>query len=563
MTLRRLAALLLLLVLAGVPLAEPLIDLLQSPERFEAWSDPSRLLLLAANTVLLVAGTLVLAMPVGVTAAVLLFRTDLPLRRAVLFFVVLSLFVPLPLLTSAWQATLGAGGWLSTVWPDAAGRPWAEGLSPAIWIHALASLPWVVLINGLGLSWVEGDLEEDALLAVSPWLVLWRVTLPRSRGAIGAAALWVALQTAADITVTDMMQVRTFAEEIYTQFSMGGGATLARAVGVALPAVGFIWLLTIGLVPRLEKGLPPLQSLLTMPPRFALGWQRWPALAATLALVGLLIGVPVASLLWKAGIQGWPPAWSASYAANRVELALRLHGMMVLKSILLAAAVGLLAATVGLRLAWLSSEARWFALVILGILTITWALPGPVVGLGFKGAIQGALDLSGSRPDRPDLLANLLYYGPSPLPVVWVQTVRFLPCAIAVLWPVIRLLPQELRDCARADGLTAGQEFRWVVRPLARKGWLIAALAITALALGEISASKLVETPGSETFAQVVFDRMHYGVTNDVAALCLVLIGMVLLLGVVGVLAFIGVSFRRGRTNRSLLPSRPSEPPPR
>ena len=52
--------------------------------------------------------------------------------------------------------------------------------------------------------------------------------------------------------------------------------------------------------------------------------------------------------------------------------------------------------------------------------------------------------------------------------------------------------------------------------------------------LGEISASKLVETPGSETFAQVIFDRMHYGVTNDVAALCLVLLGAVILLGAFG-----------------------------
>ena len=60
MTFRRLAALVLLLLLAGVPLAEPLLELLRSPERFEAWSDSSRLLSLAANTTLLIAGTLAL-----------------------------------------------------------------------------------------------------------------------------------------------------------------------------------------------------------------------------------------------------------------------------------------------------------------------------------------------------------------------------------------------------------------------------------------------------------------------------------------------------------------------
>ena len=64
---------------------------------------------------------------------------------------------------------------------------------------------------------MERDLEEDALTAANRWRVLLRVTLRRSAAAIGAAALWVGLQTATEITITDMMQVRTYAEEVYTQ----------------------------------------------------------------------------------------------------------------------------------------------------------------------------------------------------------------------------------------------------------------------------------------------------------------------------------------------------------
>jgi iron(III) transport system permease protein len=538
MTLRRLAAAIVLALVAGVPLAEPFLDLLQRPERFEAWSDAARLLSLAENTLLLVAGTLILAMPAGVAAAVLLFRTDLPLRRLWLFVTVLALFVPLPLLTSAWQATLGTGGWLpAALWPYAEGRPWAEGLAPAIWIHALASLPWVIVMVGVGLCWVEGELEDDALLAANGWRVLWHVTLPRSRAAVGAAALWVALQTAAEITVTDMMQVRTFAEEVYTQLGMGGGPALARAVGVSLPFVGLTWLLIVWSVPRLEKRLPPLQTLLTPSRPFSLRWGRPPAAMAMLVCVSLLVGAPLGSLLWKAGLQGWPATWSAAYACDRIGTALRLHGLMVLESLVLAGLVGLVAARAALRLAWLGSGARWFAALVLGLLASAWSLPGPVVGIGFKAAIGHLLDCFGSNPGQPDLLATLLYYGPSPLPIAWVQVVRFLPCAVAMLWPVVRLVPAELRDSARADGLGPGQEYHHVVRPLTARAWWWTALAVAALAIGELSASKLVETPGSQTFSQVVFDRMHYGVTNDVAALCLVLFGMVFVLGlgVVGV----------------------------
>src|SRR5215469_7233238 len=109
MTLRRLAAVAVLILLAGVPLGEPFLDLLQRPERFEAWVDTARLISLATNTFFLIAGTLALAMPLGLVAAILLFRTNLPLRRLLLFVTVLAVFIPLTLLTSAWQATLGSG----------------------------------------------------------------------------------------------------------------------------------------------------------------------------------------------------------------------------------------------------------------------------------------------------------------------------------------------------------------------------------------------------------------------------------------------------------------------
>jgi ABC-type spermidine/putrescine transport system permease subunit II len=68
------------------------------------------------------------------------------------------------------------------------------------------------------------------------------------------------------------------------------------------------------------------------------------------------------------------------------------------------------------------------------------------------------------------------------------------------------------------------------------------------LSLGELSAGKLVDTPGSQTFAQVIFRRMHYGVTNDLAALCLVLLSVVLLGGVLVALgARLGVYRKRGQ----------------
>jgi len=99
------------------------------------------------------------------------------------------------------------------------------------------------------------------------------------------------------------------------------------------------------------------------------------------------------------------------------------------------------------------------------------------------------------------------------------------------MWPVLRLLPRDLRDAARVDGARPLQELWYIVIPLSAPACLMATFAVAVLSLGELSASKLVETPGSQTFAHEVFNQMHYGVTNDLAALCLVLLAAVVLGG--------------------------------
>ena len=57
------------------------------------------------------AGACAIALPLGVVLAVLLFKTDVPGRRAATLLVVGMLFVPLYLVTGAWDAGFGVQGW--------------------------------------------------------------------------------------------------------------------------------------------------------------------------------------------------------------------------------------------------------------------------------------------------------------------------------------------------------------------------------------------------------------------------------------------------------------------
>jgi iron(III) transport system permease protein len=540
----RLAILTVLVLLIGFPLFLPFLEALQSPDAFRALGDVPRLAGLAKNTILLIGGTLALALPTGIAGAMLLSRTDLPLRGLLRFLVILTLFVPLPLFASAWQASLGSGGFvvrylpaLSALWsPPAVGTApggwtaWGRGLNAAIWIHAVAALPWVILIVGQGLTWVERSLEEEALTLVAPWRVLLGVSLRRSLAAIGAAALWVALQTATEIVVTDMFQVRTFGEEVYTQYvipepdatdSSGRGAE-ARAVAVSLPSVLATWGLVLLAARAWERRLPPLDIFSTQPHVFSLGNWRWPTVLAMGVLVFLLVVIPAESLVWKLGLAGHPEHWSARAGLARLGLVIQVHSSLVGESLLVAFGSGAAIAALALIACWLSIGCRWMRTAVFVIAAAAWAVPGPVVGLGLIAVVKLVI-----ARDPSGVLARWLYHGPSPFPVAWAYLVRFFPCAVALLWPVVRLLPRDLREAAQTEGAAPLVELTRVVWPISWTAWLRASAAVGVLAIGELSASKLIAPAGSPTFTHEVFRQMHYGATGELAALCLVLLASV------------------------------------
>src|SRR5262245_48054476 len=160
----------------------------------------------------------------------------------------------------------------------------------------MAGLPWVAWIVSAGLRTADRGLEEDALLTGGPGLVFRRVLLPRAALAAAAAAGWVAVQAATEISVTDAMMVRTFAEEVYTQFVAAAGG-LAGAVAVTVPA----WVAAVlvgGWAARSAArafDAPPSEA--GRPPDLKLGPRTRRLTAAGVWLAaGLFAGLPLAAL---------------------------------------------------------------------------------------------------------------------------------------------------------------------------------------------------------------------------------------------------------------------------
>ena len=518
-------------VLAGlvaVPVLAPLAELARAPGGWAAWAEIGRIAGLAANTLALAAGAVLVAVPAGVAAAVVLDRLPPPGATGLRAAVAVGLFVPLPVYAVAWQTVLGS--WLPPLALDpgrVAWRPWGQGLLPAAWVHGTAALPWVIWIAGAVLRVSDPGLEEDAAVVGGSGAVVRLVILPRLALAAAAAATWAAVQAGTEIPVADAMMVRTFAEEVYTQL-VGAPAGVAGAVAVTVPA----WLVAVGVaglvggrvarrfaIASADAGRPrPLRVGAGV--RLATGLGVWFG-------AGLFAGLPLAALVWKAGGGGTGAGWSLGALTSELLTVARLHGATLAGGLAAAAVTGTVTAGLALLACRAADRSRWFTGLLLGLTAAAWLTPGPLVGLGLKEVINRlvdaedfALTAAGAAPDFPPV-RSALYDQPSPVPGMWAAAIRFFPLAVAVCWPAVRAVPRELSEAAALDGAGAWGEWRLVTWPLTRPAFARAAAAVGVLALGEVSAGKLVTPPHYRAYILELFNQMHYGAEATVAALCL------------------------------------------
>jgi ABC-type Fe3+ transport system permease subunit len=224
-------------------------------------------------------------------------------------------------------------------------------------------------------------------------------------------------------------------------------------------------------------------------------------------------------------------SWSALKAIERVVAApYEFRGEFWL-STSIGATAATAAVALALPLAWslrtrmvattartLTARRRFVVSTILLIaIALLLTIPGPLLGLG----IIRTLD----RPATSSLgfLGDLYDSNFAPW---FAQTLRALPIALLILLPALSSIPQPMLDAAATEGSGWwGQLFRIAIpQRLAAiaAAWLIA----LAIAVGELAATVLVMPPqrGATALSIQVFQLLHYGVDDRVAAICLFMV---------------------------------------
>ena len=202
----------------------------------------TRTLRLTANTIALIAAVTAAASVIGIAAAWLTERTDVPGRRLWRVLVALPLVIPSYVIALALLSAWGPSGLIAEA--TGFGMP-ALGGFPGAWLAlTIATYPFVYLVAAAALRRLDPALDDAARgLGASPRRVFRTIVLPQLRPAVGAGALLVALYTLSDFGAVSLMRFDAFTRLVYAQYAGRLDRTPAAVLAVLLVvlALAVLW----------------------------------------------------------------------------------------------------------------------------------------------------------------------------------------------------------------------------------------------------------------------------------------------------------------------------------
>ena len=443
--------------------------------------DVRRWFILLSNTAVVCGGAVLTAVVLGGCLGLLATRTDMPLRRLLSGAALFGACVPVCVSTVVFFALIPAYYLVKSAV--------ACGL-----FYGLAYTPLAGLVVGTALRAADRELEEQALLDAESWTVVWRVALPQAAWGVVVAGTLIVLLVATDITIPDVLMVRTFAEEVYTQFAQQNRQTGPLLTGAPVLIVLALLLVVVQARYRLV-GEQSLWQVGAQPRVFALG--RWRRAAGWLCGLSLVLGLGAPIVLLVLRLQPLPGLGRAVLGVQG-ELWTSAGLALVSATLIVVPAAGL---------AWSVARGRWTRGVVCVAIVVLLAIPAPIVGITLITLLN--------RPGPTAWIYD------SPLAVVAGHFVRFLPIGVLLLIPAVHRVPRELEQAARVDGCGWLREY-WHIRiPAVAADAGVTWLVLLMLCFAELGATVLLAPPAWPTASVRFATLIHFGVYRDVAILAL------------------------------------------
>jgi iron(III) transport system permease protein len=479
-----------------------------------------RTLGLLKRTLLLGGGASAIAVLLGAPFGFLVSRTDLPGRSILRPLALVSLILPPLFVAITWAA-------LTEV----------RGAAAAIGILGLHTFPIVAFFTATAFDRIDAGRQEAAQLAGGLVGVL-RMQLPLVLPAVLCGACLAFLFAINDFATPDYIssvgaKFNVYADEVFANYQLQ--ESTGRAVASSLPLVGLTLLLLIpALLLRRRGAMATVGGTFKRPAPLRLGRWKPVALCLCLTIVGVSALLPIVRLVYEAGIPGRAPVvatgdlpmgtsspglapvgtWSFDSLRGAFGVALERAREDLGNSLLYSALAGLIAVPLALVLAHLCERVRGGWMLEL-LFALPMAVPAILFGIGEIAVWNNAWSAG--------------FYNSGAL-VVALEVGRFLIFPLLLFTGAVASLSPRLEEAAQVAGVPAWRRLTSVVAPAVLPSLLAGWALVFVLAMRELDAAILVPS-ANHTIIFRVFNQIHFGRDDAVAALCLLVVFFLVLPG--------------------------------
>ena len=487
------------------------------------------------NTLVFVAGSVVLGFTLAFALAWLVERTELPGRNIVFTTVLFPLVVPGVVVAIAWIFLLGPNaGWINVLLRAILGLA-GDGplnifsMGGMILAQGVALVPFVFLLLTAVLRSMNPALEEASSVAgASPFRTFLKVTLPVLRPGILAPLILAVLvameQFEMPLVIGVPARINIFSTRIYYELNPDTNLpAYGNAAAVALPflAVGIFLLLVYNRLIRRAERFVTVTGKAYRPARFALHRWKYPALAFVALYLAFAVVLPLVVLVWTSLFGYQPPSLSIFAAANfdsyRHLFASAGFWLALRNTFFVAASSAAIVTIIGLVLAWTVLRTKLPGRTALDFLSF--------VSIGIPSVIAG--------------LAALLLYLSLPIGVygtIWVLVLAYsyrLAVATRSSRAALAQLHRELEEAADVAGARWLATIARIVLPLLAPSLLANFMLLFIVGFREFTLPVILQSPDNLVLSVIMWSLFMSEKTSDAAA-----VGTLIVLCVVPVIAF-------------------------
>jgi iron(III) transport system permease protein len=493
-----------------------------------AFGDPAAVQLVL-NTLLFSIGSAGIALVLGTALAYLQARTDIRMKGLLFASSLMPLVLPSVVYAVSWVFLYGGEvGMVSSILSGAFGSSFlsAYGLPGMITASGLHLVPLVFLFMVPAFRAMDPSLEEAARVAgANWWTVMRKVTLKLIRPALASSTVIVLVLGLESFEIPQILGegkgVSVFTSRIYfLMHSFPTDIGAAGAVSIVLMAIAVLLVYGTGAGGKSQRDFQTVTGKAFRPTAVPLGRMRPLVNAGVLVYFVVAVILPILALLYVSLSPFYStPTWDSLLKLNidnYISLfKVRGIGAAIGNTVLIA----LVAATATMILttlaAWFVGRSNMFGRRLLDFLTLVpLVIPGLVLGVGMMAVY---------------LRSPLPIYGTVGILMIAYVT-RFMTYGMRYASSAMTQIGNELEEAAKVNGASWGTTFRRILLPLAAPGILSGWIFVFLVSFRELASTILLAGPKSEVLAVILFRQYGEGTFGVVAALSLLMVGILSLI---------------------------------